>query len=75
MKLGFLLVRTLIFFFVFPCLQQQEDVEMLVPHSDVVEGPQPMEGLVEYSIRLLYSRLVFVFAMIEWWRCYSVTVC
>lgn len=48
---------------------------MLVPHSDVVEGPQPMEGLVEYSIRLLYSRLVFVFAMIEWWRCYSVTVC
>ena len=40
---------------------------MLVPHSDVVEGPQPMEG----SIRLLYSRLVFVVAMIEWWRCYS----
>lgn len=34
-------------------LQQQEDEEMLVPHSDLVEGPQPlvegpqpMEGLV-----------------------------
>ncbi|CAF1704149.1 unnamed protein product [Brassica napus] len=26
-----------------PPLDQQEDVEMLVPHSDVVEGPQPME--------------------------------
>ncbi|CDY72484.1 BnaAnng41290D [Brassica napus] len=24
-------------------LDQQEDDEMLVPHSDVVEGPQPME--------------------------------
>lgn len=24
---------------------QQEDEEMLVPHSDLVEGPQPMEGL------------------------------
>ncbi|KAL0743878.1 hypothetical protein Bca4012_085391 [Brassica carinata] len=27
-----------------PPLDQQEDEEMLVPHSDVVEGPQPMEG-------------------------------
>ncbi|CAN6586674.1 unnamed protein product [Malus baccata var. baccata] len=26
-----------------PLDQQQEDEEMLVPHSDVVEGPQPME--------------------------------
>ncbi|CAH8348830.1 unnamed protein product [Eruca vesicaria subsp. sativa] len=26
-----------------PPLDQQEDEEMLVPHSDVVEGPQPME--------------------------------
>ncbi|CAN6982189.1 unnamed protein product [Brassica oleracea var. botrytis] len=26
-----------------PPLDQQEDVEMLVPHSDVVEGPQHME--------------------------------
>ncbi|KAL0708078.1 hypothetical protein Bca4012_074504 [Brassica carinata] len=25
-------------------LDQQDDEEMLVPHSDVVEGPQPMEG-------------------------------
>jgi hypothetical protein len=23
---------------------QQEEEEMLVPHSDLVEGPQPMEG-------------------------------
>ncbi|KAH0927445.1 hypothetical protein HID58_019701 [Brassica napus] len=27
-------------------LDQQEDDEMLVPHSDVVEGPQPMEVLI-----------------------------
>ncbi|KAH7512299.1 hypothetical protein FEM48_Zijuj12G0075900 [Ziziphus jujuba var. spinosa] len=26
---------------------QQEDEEMLVPHSDLVEGPQPMEAQVE----------------------------
>ncbi|GMN39634.1 hypothetical protein TIFTF001_008866 [Ficus carica] len=26
-----------------PSLDQQEDEEMLVPHSDLVEGPQPME--------------------------------
>lgn len=25
---------------------QQEDEEMLVPHSDLVEGPQPMEGFI-----------------------------
>lgn len=28
---------------VFLC-SQQEDEEMLVPHADLVEGPQPMEG-------------------------------
>ncbi|XP_062112304.1 ubiquitin C-terminal hydrolase 13 isoform X1 [Humulus lupulus] len=27
-----------------PPLDQQEDEEMLVPHSDLVEGPQPMEA-------------------------------
>ncbi|XP_024027015.1 ubiquitin carboxyl-terminal hydrolase 12 [Morus notabilis] len=30
-----------------PPLDQQEDEEMLVPHSDLVEGPQPMEAQVE----------------------------
>jgi hypothetical protein len=24
--------------------QQDQDEEMLVPHQDIVEGPQPMEG-------------------------------
>ncbi|XP_042461162.1 ubiquitin C-terminal hydrolase 12-like isoform X1 [Zingiber officinale] len=27
------------------CLQQQEDEEMLVPHQELTEGPQPMEVL------------------------------
>ncbi|KAJ8756255.1 hypothetical protein K2173_025067 [Erythroxylum novogranatense] len=30
-----------------PLDQQQEDDEMLVPHSDFVEGPQPMEAQAE----------------------------
>lgn len=48
-------------------LQQQEDEEMLVPHSDLVEGPQPlvhgpqpMEGthfpvLLEFLLCILYG--------------------
>ena len=30
-------------------LKQQEDEEMLVPHSDIVEGPQPMEGFFFFN--------------------------
>lgn len=35
------------------CLQQEEE-EMLVPHSDLVEGPQPMEGL-SLTFTAIYS--------------------
>lgn len=31
-----------IYFYLASVLQQQEDEEMLVPHSDLVEGPQPL---------------------------------
>lgn len=31
-------------------LEQQEDEEMLVPHSDVVDGAQPMEGFFFFFI-------------------------
>lgn len=32
---------------------QQEDDEMLVPHNEFVEGPQPMEGEIFNSILFL----------------------
>ncbi|KAJ6983687.1 hypothetical protein NC653_026490 [Populus alba x Populus x berolinensis] len=33
-----------------PPLDQQEDDEMLVPHTEFTEGPQPMEGALDFCL-------------------------
>ena len=55
-RVRFWLIEGFIYLFCVWILEQQEDEEMLVPHSDIVEGPQPMEGLIYFFFFLeVYS--------------------
>lgn len=55
------------------CLQQQEDEEMLVPHSDLAENNhQPMDGvilvflLICIFLGLIFSVLVDPIEYVKW---------
>lgn len=49
-----------------PFFVQQEDDEMLVPHSDfATEGPQPMEGTASYEFGFVSVSILFLFVRIE----------